>query len=157
MTVSRLDPIERGTRYAKSRNLTIEKEFGYGCDGFVFATNKSTAVKSFRYPQLFQYELEIYDYLTEHRITSVDEFHIPELVSSDPGLCVIEMTIVSPPFVLDFVSARIETEVEYDEEWIAQRMEEFESDWPTVRRVMLGMRQHGIHLVDVHPGNVRCR
>lgn len=157
MNVSRLDPVERAKRYAKSRNLTIEKDFGFGCDGFVLATNRSTAIKAFRYPQLYRYELEIYEYLQQHEITKIHDFHIPELVSSDPGLCVIEMTIVSPPFILDFVSARIEGDFEYDDEWIAQRQDEFEDDWPTVRMAILALEQQGVQLVDVHPGNIRCR
>jgi hypothetical protein len=101
MSVSRLEPVERARRYAKSRTLTIEKEFGYGCDGFVLSTNQGTAIKAFRYPELFRQKLEIYEYLKKWGITKVHDFHIPELISSDPGLSVIEMTVVSPPFVLD--------------------------------------------------------
>jgi hypothetical protein len=67
------------------------------------------------------------------------------------------MTVVSPPFVHDFLSARIEIPVEYDDEWIACKMDEFEDDWPVVRQVVLGMREHGVYLSDVHPGNVKCR
>ncbi|MFO1040382.1 MAG: hypothetical protein U0941_01265 [Planctomycetaceae bacterium] len=157
MSISRLDPVERAKRYAKSRDLTIEKDFGYGCDGFVLATNKGTAIKAFLFPQLYLYELEIYEYLKKWQINKAHDFHIPELVSSDPGLSVIEMTVVSPPFILDFVSARIEGDFVYDEEWIAQRMDEFEDDWPTVRSAIIWLAQQGIQLVDVHPGNIRCR
>jgi len=148
---------DRAQRYAKSKGMTIEKLFGDGCDGYVLATSAGTAVKAFNFPQLFCRELEIYEYLKRWDITEVHGFHIPKLVASNSDLSVIEMTVVSPPFVLDFVSARIEVPIEYDEEWIARRMEEFEDDWPLVKQVIWGFEQHGIYLSDVHPRNIMVR
>jgi hypothetical protein len=117
---------------------------GNGSQGFSLPTIVSTGARNRRVRAKWE-------------ITDVHGFHIPQLISSDPGLSLIEMTVVSPPFILDFVSARIEFPIEYDEEWIAQRMEEFESDWPLVKRVIWGLEEHGIYLGDVHPGNIRCR
>jgi hypothetical protein len=157
MSPLRAYAIDRARQYAKTKSFTIETEFGSGCDGFVLATNQGTAIKAFHFPELYRRELEIYEYLLKWDITEVHGFHIPKLLGHDADLAIIEMTVVSPPFVLDFVSARIEIPVEYDEEWIARRMDEFEEDWSTVKRVIWGFEQHGIYLSDVHPRNIKCR
>ncbi len=157
MTALQTSSRDRAEMYAKSSKLTIEKELGGGYDGVVLATNKGTAIKAFRFTELYRQELTVYQYLAKWRITEVNGFHIPRLVGFDNNRAIIEMTVVSPPFVVDFVGARIEMPIHYDDEWYEQKNEEFEDDWPTVRCVIWGLQEHGIYLSDVHPGNIRCR
>jgi hypothetical protein len=77
MSAFPLDPLERARRYAKSRGLAIEGNFGFGRDGFVLSTNKGTAIKAFRHHKLYLQELEIYEYLLHWNIIEVSGFHIP--------------------------------------------------------------------------------
>ena len=69
------------------------------------------------------------------------------------------MTIVQPPFVLDFASAYLDDAApvfpEYVmTEWLAQKQEEFGPHWLHAAVVLAGLRKHGIHMTDVHPGNI---
>lgn len=68
------------------------------------------------------------------------------------------MTIVRPPFVLDFAGAYLDRAPDYPdevmEEWLAEKVEQFGERWPEVRRVVAAFRQWGIYLADVKPGNI---
>lgn len=149
---------DRTATYAKTRRLTIEKEFGGGYDGRVFQTNKMTAIKVFGYTELYHRELEVYQYMNKWGITQVDAFHIPRLIAFDKSLAIIEMSVVMPPFIVDFASAVIECEIERDEEWYAKMAEDFEDDWSLVRHALWRLEdEHGIYIADVHPRNFKCR
>jgi len=43
--------------------------------------------------------------LQEHGITEMEGFHVPEVMRWDDAVLVIEMTLVTRPFVLDFARA----------------------------------------------------
>jgi hypothetical protein len=68
------------------------------------------------------------------------------------------MTIVSPPFILDFAGAYLDKRPPFDDEqlqeWEEQKMEQFEDRWPIVRSALSFFKGHGIYLNDVKPGNV---
>lgn len=89
---------------------------------------------------------------------SVRGFAVPRLVRADDELWVIEMTIVKPPFVLDFAGAYLDTPPDYPEEvldeWRAEKAEQFGDRWPEVQRVVRAFHQWGIYLADVKPGNI---
>ncbi len=153
---------DRALLYAAGRKLTIEKSLGYGNDGTVFATSVKTAIKCLKNATLFANELAIYTHLSQAGVTHVNEFKLPELVHSQRDLLVIEMTIVTPPYVLDFASARLKGhEVKYDEEtiaeWKREKAEQFEDDWRQVQRMVWAFESLGVVLTDVHPRNVACR
>lgn len=86
---------------------------------------------------------------------------MPDIIGCDESLMVIEMTIVTPPFVLDFAGARLDSPPDYPpevlEEWESEKEEQFEDDWPVVRSVMAEFESYGIFLCDLHPGNIRLR
>ena len=146
-------------RYAKSKGLTIEENssFGYGQDGYVFQTNRRTAVKAFYYDVHYRQELEIYKYLDLWDIREAANFHIPELVSNHDQLRIIEMSVVSTPFILDFVGATIDRPFDRDEDWLATTIERFGADWDIVKLAIMELEEHGVYLSDIHPGNIRCR
>jgi hypothetical protein len=83
------------------------------------------------------------------------------LIEADDRLMAIEMTIVSPPFVLDFAGARLDRKFDFGaeiiEEWRQEKIEQFETDWPQVQRLIWAFERWGVYLSDVHPGNVMCR
>ncbi|MBS0206755.1 MAG: hypothetical protein JSS49_28095 [Planctomycetes bacterium] len=68
------------------------------------------------------------------------------------------MSVVMPPFIVDFASALIEREIERDEEWMAKMVDDFEDDWPLVRHALWRLEdEHGIYSADIHPRNFKCR
>ncbi len=68
-------------------------------------TEQRTAVKFFDLRDCYERERAAYLILMEGEIDMVLGHSIPELVSYDDDLPAIEMTIVKPPFLLDFASA----------------------------------------------------
>lgn len=155
-------PLERAALYAKSKDLAISKTLGGGYDGLVQATTGRTAIKAFKSPELYRRELAVYRRFAERSFFQAEEFHVPSLVGHDDDLAVIEMTIVSPPFIVDFASVvKLDTppqfEAEIMEEARREQKENFEDDWPRVKRALRKLESIGVYLADVHPGNVRCR
>ncbi|MEZ6128328.1 MAG: hypothetical protein R3C59_06580 [Planctomycetaceae bacterium] len=153
------DAIERMQRYAADRQIGLIERLGQGYDGVVVSTSNATALKSFAFERLFARELEVYQRLQEHRIDDVHGFAVPGLVDFDTGLWVLEMEIVSPPFVLDFAGAYLDRAPDYPpevmEEWEADKCEQFGDErWETVRIVMFAFQRMGIYLADVKPGNI---
>jgi hypothetical protein len=80
-------------------------------------------------------------------------------------LWIVEIQIVTPPFVLDFAGAsldqpsRIFAEMSEDEhlEWIESRIEMYGNEWPLVESLLALFRRHKIFLTDVKPGNISLR
>jgi hypothetical protein len=92
-------------------------------------------------------------------IVEVAGFSVPQLIHHDDRLWVVEMGIVSPPFVLDFAGAYLDQRPDYPDEV----MEEWQAGQAgTVRRENVGIVQNvmahfarmGIYLADVKPGNI---
>lgn len=92
----------RARLYADSLGISIEKCLGYGSDGAVWKTNRRTAVKVFHSGKIYAVELECYHRLQEAGITEICGFAVPRLSSFDDKLLIIEMSLVNPPYVLDF-------------------------------------------------------
>ena len=99
--------------------------------------------------------------MLRNEIFWVGDFSIPKLIDWDDNNCIIEMSIVTPPFVVDFVGAKLEEPESFSDEimeyWRDQKREEFGDDWPLVNRLIYAFRCKGIFLTDVHKGNVACR
>lgn len=155
-------PASRAALYAKSKGTAIDKTLGGGYDGLVQSTARRTAIKAFKADELYRRELKVYQRFLERGFFQADEFQVPTLIEFDDDLIVIEMTIVSPPFIVDFASVvKLDTppqfEAEIMEEARREQQENFEDDWPRVRRAMRKLEIIGVYLADVHPGNVCCR
>ncbi len=140
------------------------RRLGFGQQGSVFETSYGTAAKVFSGVEAYRRELGVYLRLTEHRVTSIQGHAVPQLLRFSDALGIIEMSIVSRPFVLDFGKSRIDTSWEHEfrddphviEERWAHWESQFESEqWPTVLAIYdeLG-RKHGVWLEDLHPGNI---
>jgi hypothetical protein len=145
-------------QYAARTACAIERELGFGFDGIVFCTDRQSALKAFKYEPLYQRERDVYLRLQEQGIVEMAGFKLPRLLGSDDDLWIVEMTIVSPPFALDFAGAYLDHKPEYPEdvlqEWLAEKLEQFGDRWPEVRLVMAAFARLGIFLADVKPGNV---
>lgn len=132
---------------------------GFGIDGFVWSTWNPTAIKVFERSIPFQRELAVYERLLECDVTSICGFSVPKLVNFDRELMVVEMTVVQPPFLLDFAKATVDVEMGYPEEVMEQ-------EWARVREVFgerFGVVQdvyfelaekYGIYYYDFTPRNL---
>jgi hypothetical protein len=151
----------RAVTYAKFKGLAIENTLGSGQDGVVFSTNRRTAIKSFLFFELYRRERDVYLRFKEKGFVKANEFHVPRLIESHDDLWIVEMSIVSPPFIVDFAGARLDAPLRFEPEimaeWLQDKKEEFESDWPAVKRAMWAFESIGVYLTDVAPRNVRCR
>ena len=135
------------------------QQLGYGKDGSVFATSVPTAVKVFFRRDVYARELACYQRLAEHEVEEIRGHAVPRLLGWDDELFVVEMEIVSRPYLLDFADAHLDSAPDFPEEvleqWHADKAEEFGERWDDVQRVLAILRGHyGIHLLDVNPGNI---
>src|SRR5262245_3676785 len=103
------EPLRRAQAYANRNGLTLGKELGVG--GVVFVTEehiagrnmgKRSAVKAHQRETEYLRERDVYMRLLECDIAKIRGFDVPQLLAYDDELWVIEMTVVSRPFVLDF-------------------------------------------------------
>jgi hypothetical protein len=70
--------------------------------------------------EFYEREYAVYERLRDHSVTEVLGFHVPQFIRTDDGLQVIEMSIVTRPFVLDFAGAYLEVRPDFsDETWAA--------------------------------------
>jgi hypothetical protein len=85
---------------------------------------------SFSGREVYARERDAYLLLHAAGITSIAGHKIPHFIRADDDLLAIEMTIVKPPFLLDFASAYPELEApdfpeEIWENWRAEKAEQF--------------------------------
>lgn len=154
---------QRALAYAESRRIELGDNLGFGVDGSVWLLyskdrNHPWAVKLFRTGKPYQRERDCYLRLAERAVESVRGFAIPAHLHHDDDWLAVEMTIVRPPYLLDFAGALLDEPFDFQEEtweaWEMDRMEKFEDRWPEVRKVMSELEWLGIYLSDMHPGNI---
>jgi hypothetical protein len=149
---------KRATEYAIVQGIALIDRLGHGWDGSVFSTSRFSAIKAFEFQMLYGNELAVYQRLRDRGIVAIDGFNVPQLLRFDHELWVLELTIVRPPFVLDFAGARLDKRPEYPddvyEDWLLAKEEQFGDRWPTVLSVMSRFAYMGIYLTDVKPGNI---
>ena len=84
--------------------------------------------------------------------------HAPELLRCDDERWVLEMTVVTRPYVLDFAGAYLDKPPDYPDEalteWRADKREQFGQRWADAERILWSLERYGIYLVDVSPSNV---
>jgi hypothetical protein len=160
------DLIRVGKAYAARYSLKISKRLGSGIHGIVFVAKSKlrpgrSALKLHRDSTAYEQEKLVYERLRQRSLHRVLDFHLPTLIRSDDEFLAIEMTIVKPPFVLDFAGATLDAVSEFSEEiltdWRASKEEQFGQDWPKVSLALDELARHGIHLLDVSPSNIRVR
>lgn len=127
-------------------------------------TSRPSAVKFFTDRSRYARELEMYQVLLERGIQKVAGHEVPTLLRFDDELLAIEMTIVRPPFVLDFAAAKTEYEyawlgLDEDEVWaehVERVKEKFDDKWQDALDVADAFaRATGYILMDLHAGNIR--
>lgn len=153
------DILRRSDEYAKRYQLRLDIRLGFGKDGTVWKSHQLTALKVFLREDLYRRECAAYERLAANAVLDLCGHAVPQVVRVDDELLAIEMTIVRPPYVLDFASAYLDGAgpVFPDEvlhEWFARKREEFGTNWTRASGVLAALRRLGIHMTDVHPGNI---
>jgi len=155
--------MQRALAYAAQHQLRLAERLGFGIHGIIHvAENKcrggKTAVKTHREGKPYFREIAAYERLREAAVLKLIGFNVPQLIRADDELFVIEMTIVTRPFVLDFAGAYLGQPPDFPEavwrEWEVEKREQFDVHWPTVQRVLGALEELDIHMVDVSPSNI---
>jgi hypothetical protein len=149
--------------YQSVYGVRFVDKLGEGKDGHVFKTEVSRAVKFFYDGDVYKRELRAYETLRELKVEAVNGFQVPLLIRSDDSLRALEMTIVQPPFVLDFASAYTEEEyayLDFPQEVLDEReahwAEAFGDRWPTVKALADAFTAAtGLILLDLSVNNVK--
>ena len=164
MEDSREEIWERANLFAAEYGRNLIGQLGHGYDGSVFATARQSAIKVLRFQRLYERERDVYLRLHSQSVVDVAGFAVPQLIHHDDRLWIVEMGIVemgivSPPFVLDFAGAYLDRRPDYPddvmEEWQAEKLEQFGDErWEFVQNIMAHFARMGIYLADVKPGNI---
>jgi len=126
---------------------------GFGVHGTVTAAQDKTkpgffAIKFHREERPFERECRVYQRLREEQTTRILGFNVPQLLRIDEEFRAIEMTIVRPPFLLDFADARLDEASDFSEDvlrqWGEEKAEIFGERWPEVTRILAALQTLGI-------------
>jgi len=137
----------------------IKSAIGSGIDGIVYSTTRSSAVKVHCNREGYQKEPAVYQRLQENRVIQINGLWIPVLRGSDDTALIIEMSIVYPPWVLDFANSTLDESPDFPPEvWDLQwkkLQEEFGDDWPDAEALYYTFKKrYGIHHLDLSPRKV---
>jgi hypothetical protein len=155
--------VQNADEYAARQQLQLAERLGFGIHGIVFSTKNNqnennTAVKIHRSVEPYKREREIYQRLLDAKVFKILGFHVPKLLNFDDNLRIIEISIVSRPFVLDFAGAYLDFPPEFPDEvwaeWEAEKQDQFDKRWPKVQAVLGALEELEIHMIDVSPSNI---
>lgn len=156
--------LRKAITYATRHGLVLGKRLGLGMHGTVLIAESKerafkSAVKIFQHEEPYQKERDAYLRLQEDGVTNINGFHVPQLLRFDDELFVVEMTIVTKPYLLDFAGAFLDGAPKFSEEiladWEEQKREQFGARWSMVESVLENLRlDHGIFFTDVSPENI---
>src|SRR5437762_1113461 len=130
--------LRRAREYTHRNGWALGDELGCGVHGIVFATERQpekehpvgrSAIKVHQREADYRRERDVYFRLKEHNVTTIRGCHVPQLLHYDDHLWVLEMTMVSRPFVLDFAGAYLDEAPDFSDEvladWQAEKQEQF--------------------------------
>ena len=155
--------IQNARAYAAQHRLQLAERLGFGIHGIIFVAEDNskagkTAIKAHRSEEPYLRERDVYKRLKAVGITELVGCRVPQLIRTDDNLRVIEMTIVTRPFVLDFAGAWLDAPPSFPEEvwaeWAAEKREQFDVRWPKVQAVLDALVELDIHMIDVSPSNI---
>ena len=153
--------LEARDEYCRRNSCAIDPngEFWWGLDAYLWQSTNYQIIKVHRYKDRFHRELGTYQRLQDRGIERLKGFRIPQLLHYDEELQILELSFVSPPFILDFVEVGLgKRPSNFDLDRIeAQQSKQFGKDWPDVKRLLEALMQIGIYYDDVHNKNIRLR
>jgi hypothetical protein len=153
--------LRRLEAYAHDSQTSLGRKVGFGASGTVFETLRNSAIKAHDTEASYERERNAYLRLRRRGVREICGCRVPTLIDCHDVLLVIEMTIVMPPYLLDFGAAYVDQRPDYSPETVAEAEEEtaerFGDDWPAVQRIRATLAGMGIFYYDAHPGNIRLR
>src|SRR2546421_11670861 len=127
---------ENLARYCSQQHLETIGKLGAGKDGTVYQTRNGVAVKAHERLESYQAERDVYLRLLERGITDVCGLTVPVLLNFDDDLRVLEMQMVSSPYLLDFASAWLDKPPDFSREvineWHQRLRESFGARFPDI-------------------------
>jgi hypothetical protein len=152
--------LDRLDRYCFRHGIFRTVELGAGKDGTVYGTSRGSAVKIHERVESYSRERDIYLRLRDCSVSKAWIFHIPRLLDFDDECLVLEMSIVTPPYLLDFASAYLDERPDFSEEiendWQRNIQESFGERLGEVMAALEALeRDAGVILLDIHPHNVK--
>jgi len=115
---------------------------GHGSDGAVWRTSRNAALKILEKQKNYDNELECYRRFQRADIVDIGGYSVPRLEDHDDDLRAIEMSIVDPPYLLDFGKVRLDVAPPYYRDkqlWsntLAEWRRLFGKDWKDVAFAM---------------------
>lgn len=158
--MSNSDLKAKATAYAtlSGISLNLKTPLGYGNDGVVWQSSRQTAVKAFEREFKYLRERDCYRRFQQHKVRSIQGLTIPELIGYDNELMIVEIRIVTPPYLLDFAKAYLDSKPDFPpetmEEWEQEGLDNFGDRWADVRVVLWVLTKYGIYYYDAKPGNI---
>ena len=155
--------IQNAQIYASQHQLELAERLGFGIHGIIFTAKDKLeggerAVKVHRESEPYSRERAAYERLKQAVISKILGFNVPQFISADDDLRVIEMSVVTRPFVLDFAGAYLNAPPEFSDEiwaeWESGKREQFDDRWPKVQSVLAALEALDIFMVDVSPSNI---
>jgi hypothetical protein len=159
-----IDLRPQAQEYANNNGFRISGQpvFGHGTDGSVWESSRNTAVKAFYIRKNYENEYECYRRLGAAGVTQIAGLAVPIMLGFDRAIMVIEMTIVQPPYLLDFGKVYLDNDIPpyFDDpvrmaDWHADVQELFEDRASEVYAVLARLKDYGITYVDPKPANIR--
>ena len=152
------DPRDRALAYLGGERR-IDNELGSGTDGTVYSVSGPSVVKVHKDLHRFNNELNAYLRLRKHNVNSVGMFHIPELRSHDTRHLIIEISVVKPPYLIDFGKSHLDEVPDYDDEawtmWWERVEQVFGDNTAVASQIFYQMvRKYGIYHLDLNPYNL---
>jgi hypothetical protein len=155
------DSVAVATQYAQAKGIEVifDSELGGGQDGWVWESKRPSAIKTLERKSNFNTELNCYQRLGKAGLRSIRGFSVPQLIDFNVDLQIIEMTIVRPPFLLDFAKSYLDANPDFSDEkweqWHREGIDLFgESKWTEARVVVAALKSYGIYYYDVRPWNL---
>jgi hypothetical protein len=152
--------IARAQKFVEDRHLSLADVIGAGKDGSVWQTTRSSALKIHVIDSSYTVERNAYMRFRDLNVSNVAGFAIPKLLEFDDELLAIEMTGVTPPYLVDFASAIFDVEPDFIEDdghtfedFIRTR---FDARADAVLDLYYELAARtGIYLTDMHSQNVK--
>ena len=139
--------------------LPFKSRLGSGEEGCVWGTAFDTAIKAFDREKNFNLELKAYEILQFNNTSEIKPFNVPRLIGYDEDLLVIEISIVSPPYLLDFGKVYFQ-KPDYPSDAIREYEERIEDHFGKniihVRAALYELELMGIYYADANSRNICC-
>lgn len=147
-------------RKSDGRKPEFNSSFGCGQEGYVWPVEGGvSAIKVFERRKNYEIELGCYEILDAHKVTEVYGFNIPQLIGWSEELLIIEMTIVKPPFILDFGKSSLYFKPEYPSDAVDHYQRQLEETFgeylPQVELALSYLESLGIFYIDASGNNIK--